>query len=122
MSGQSSASQCLLRCFIGLALKHNQAEAKPGGHTAPWKQGADKGIRMFVWLSCSFSIVCCLTGYDMRQISLLPLIPLAFVKTAFTEMQSGCVLQPDCNFPLSGRSNKGFTSPNFTVENKDSKA
>lgn len=91
MPGQSSAPQYLLFCFTGLARNITKQRRGPEGTPLPTKRGADKGIRMLVRLRCYFTIVCLVTSYDMYPSSLLPCIPLAFIKKTFTGIQSGCV-------------------------------
>lgn len=65
-------------CFMGPALEQDRAGARPGGLPPTSVRGADKGMGMCARLSCSFTIVCHVTGCDMRQIGPRPLIPLAF--------------------------------------------
>lgn len=77
--------------FYSLAWNIEKQRQGPEGTPLPRKQGADKGIRRFVWSSCYFTIVCLVTSYDMCPSSPRPFIPLAFVKKTFTEIQSGCV-------------------------------
>lgn len=71
-----------------MSLAQNTAKQRrgPEGTLLPGKRGADKGIHMFVWLSCGLTIVCLVTSYDMCQGRLCPFIPLAFVKTTFTKI------------------------------------
>lgn len=79
----TSASAVL---FYGPSLEHNQGETRAGGHQFPEARLGQGHLN--VWLSCYFSIVCLVTSYDICQHGLHPFIPLAFVKTTITTIQS----------------------------------
>lgn len=98
----ASASAVL---FYGPSPEHNQGETRAGGHQLP---EARLGLgHPNVWLSCYFTIVCLVTSYDMCQRGLHPFIPLAFVKTTLTTIQSVPFSQP-VTFHFQGNEIRGL--------------